>query len=212
MKKPTWTEEKIKAGFEKFYAEHDRYPTSGEIDRYASLPSARQLQRMYEGGLPEIRKKLGLKGPHDFTKGAYSSERARTINKRAHIIESEVHTYLIGIFGQTHVHREAFFNDDARTRTDFMINHSKGNFMVDVFYPKDTRNLAGCLNSKLKTYSNISTEVQRYPIVFLMMNSDIGDAAISRLLANKKNKLMANQKVMRLSSFKEYCGGFSRMK
>lgn len=196
-----WTIEKIKEGFESFYKEHGRYPTSVEVDRYAKLPSSRQIQRSF-GGLPAIRELLKLKGQIDFTKGKHSSERAFMINKRAHKVEHEVYEYLIGLFGKPFVHREFFFNDDRRTRTDFYVYYDKGNFSVDVFYPGDTQSMNVCINSKLKSYKAFQTS---YPTIFLMMNDSISEEKIKRVLQNKKNKLRANQEVMTFDQFKIFC-------
>ena len=196
-----WTIEKIKKGLEDFYKEHNRYPTCTEIDQSTKLPSSRQIQRRF-GGIPNLRIKLELKGQSDFTKGVHSSERAYMINHRAHKVEKEVHTYLIKTFGEPFVHREFFFNDDARTRTDFYVYYKGGNFSIDVFYPNNILNLNGCLNSKLKTYNGLQIE---YPIIFLMMNDSISKEQIGKLLANKKNKLKDNQIVMTFDQFKVFC-------
>ncbi|MEI6397011.1 MAG: hypothetical protein WCO48_02990, partial [Candidatus Taylorbacteria bacterium] len=165
-----WNLEKIRGGFEKFYHEHNRYPTTPEIDIYPFLPSSRQLQRRF-GGLPTLRKLIGLSGPTDFTTGEYGSKRALEINKRANMLEQMVYEYLIERFGKPFVHREYFFTDDRRARTDFFVYWQKGNFAVDVFYPKDKKNFLGCLNSKLRTYK--TTQLLKYPVIFLMMNDDI---------------------------------------
>ena len=207
-KQVKWTIEKIKAGFEKFYAENKRYPTSAEIDAYHALPSSRQIQRRF-GGLPAIRTHLKLKGPEDFTKGTYSSDRARTIAKRAHKVENEVYEYLISIFGKPFVHREFFFSDDKRCRTDFYIYYKDGNFLVDVFYPKDKSSFINCLNNKMRVYGNSATF--EHPIIFLMMNENIGEETIRKILENKKNKVLKHQRVMTYGQFKEYCKGRVRV-
>lgn len=201
MKKEKWTIEKIKEGFESFYNENGRYPTSTEVDFYAKLPSSRQIQRKF-GGLPAIRKTLKLKGQTDFTTGEHSSERARIINLRASKIEKEVYTYLVDTFGKPFVHREFYFNDDRRTRTDFYVYYKDGNFSVDVFYPKDLRNLNNCLNSKLLSYKGLDI---KYPIIFLMMNDSIDEIKMEALIGNKKNKLKSNISVMNFNQFKKFC-------
>lgn len=195
-----WTIEKIKEGFASFYKEYGRYPTSHEVDSYSKLPSARQIQRVH-GGLPAIRKQLGLEG-EDFTKGEYSAERARMINKRAHKHEKEVYEYLVKHFGVEFVHREFFFNDDKRNRTDFYIYHKDGSFSVDAFYPKNLRIVNGCINSKLQTYAGLTI---KYPIIFLMMNESISEEQLAKLMGNKKNKLLSHQLIMTLGQFRAYC-------
>ncbi len=197
-----WTEEKIANGFARFIEEHGHAPTSREIDTYPHLPSSRQIQRRYEGGLPALRKRLQLAGPEDFTKGAYSSERARTINKRAHHLEKEVCDYLVGRFGKPYVHREYFFIDDRRTRTDFFIYCKNGNFCVDVFYPKDRHNLINCLNSKMRTYGYAA--MLEFPVIFLMMNHEISGAEVTQIIEQKKKKLHLKQHVMTYERFRKY--------
>ena len=195
-----WTLEKIKNGFKSFYKEFGHYPTAHEVDSYAKLPSSKQIQRNF-GGLVAFRKEYGF-GDADLTKGKHSSERARIINQRAYKTEKEVHVYLVSMFGVEYVHREYFFNDDRRNRTDFYIYHKDGNFSVDVFYPKNLRMVNGCLNSKLKTY--VGTKIE-YSIIFLMMNDSISIEQLQKLIKNKKNTLRDNQTVMTLGEFKTFC-------
>lgn len=202
-KNTKWNLDKIKSGFERYYKENSRYPTAQEVDTCAYLPSARQIQRKF-GGLPKLREQLRLSGPIDFTKGEYSSKRAFDINKRAFALEKDVYDYLVKIFGKPFVHREFFFNDDRRNRTDFYVHAKDGNFSVDVFFPKDKRSFFGCLNSKLRAYKGI-VQID-YPIIFLMMNDDLaGEEEINRFIQNKKIKLKGNQIVMNLKSLKEFC-------
>ena len=203
MREIKWTIEKLREGFEKYKKEQGRYPTAVEIDSYAHLPSSRQIQRRFKGGLPELRKQVKLDGPEDFTKGEYSSERAKTIGKRAHKIEKGIYDYLVNLFGKPFVHREYFFTDDHRTRTDFFIYAKNGNFSVDVFYPKDKRNLIGCLNSKMKTYGY--AVMINYPVIFLMMNEEITEEDITDILERKKNKLHKQQCVMTRVQFEQFC-------
>ncbi len=202
MKTERWTLENLKKGFENFYKIHERYPTTHEIDAFKDLPSSRQIQRKYKGGLPELRKLLKLNGPEDFTRGEHSSNRARTINSRAHAVENKVLDILVAQFGRTCVHREYFFTDDSRTRTDFYVFSKEGDFLVDVFYPKDRHNLIGCLNSKMRTYKDAVEN--KYQVIFLMMNDQIDEEEISKTLERKKNKIRSNYKVMTLGEFKNF--------
>lgn len=200
--KKSWTTEEIKAGFEHFYNKYNRYPTAHEIDAYPHMPSSRSIQRQ-RGGLVALRKKLGLKGPQDFTKGEYSRERAKMINKRAHQLEKDVYDFLVQKFGKVSVHREYFFTDDRRTRTDFFIYCENGNFSVDVFYPKDKKNLIGCLNSKMRTYGQGAT--LQYPVIFLMMNKNITQEDVALYIQRKKNKLQPYQQVMTFTELQRFC-------
>src|SRR4051812_23811838 len=96
-KQKPWTIDELKSGLEHFYNEHQRYPTATEIDLYQFLPSARSIERRFNG-LVELRKKLGLKSQSDFRNGAHSTDRANKINKRAHALEHVVYKYLMEIF------------------------------------------------------------------------------------------------------------------
>lgn len=201
MQQYKWNLENIKNGFESFFKTNGRYPTSREIDAYPDLPTSRQIERRF-GGLVKLRETLKLSGPTDFTKGEYSSNRARTVNKRAYEKEKFVYDYLTGIFGVPFVHREYFFSDDKRSRTDFFIHCKDGNFSVDVFYPKDRDNLSGCLNSKMKTYGH--SLMLQFPVIFLMLNDQISEEVIEKLLLNKKNQLRPFQSVMTFKQFTTY--------
>lgn len=208
-KQKGWSFEDLKKGFEQFYKINRRYPTSHEVDEFEFLPSARSIQRRF-GGLVELRKSLELKGSDDFRTGTHSSQRAKKIAQRAHRLEKEVYDYLIGVFGIEFVHREYFFTDDRRTRTDFFIYNKSGNFSVDVFYPSNRHNLLGCLNSKMGTYS--SEPMLQYPVIFLQMNDDISQDEIHDILKKKKNKLLKYQNLMNLKEFKRFCSKKTALK
>jgi hypothetical protein len=71
-----------------FYDQHNRYPTSNEIDAFEYLPTSRTIQRSH-GGLVNLRKKLLLGEISDHTTGDYRSEVARKADKRAKHYEEE---------------------------------------------------------------------------------------------------------------------------
>lgn len=197
-----WKIEELKAGLENFYEKHGRYPTAPEVDTHPFLPSARSIERRF-GGLVEIRKILGLDTQADFRAGAHSSKRAYMINTRAHQNEQEVYTFLIERFGKHFVHREYFFLDDKRTRADFFVYDKMGEFCVDVFYPKDRRNLTGCLNSKLMKY--IGSQMNQYPVIFLQMNNELPQPVLDLLVEHKEKKLLAGHLLLSWDSFREFC-------
>jgi len=197
-----WKLEELKAGLEAFHKNYGHYPTGPEVDRYGYLPSARSVERRF-GGMVALRKKLSLGGQDDYRTGTHSSERARTIGKRAHVIEREVYDFLWKRFGRELVHREYFFTDDARTRADFFVYDSEGGFCVDVFYPSDRRNLAGCLNNKLQKYT--SERMREYPVIFLQMNPSIAQSVIDELLSKKTSRLFGGQETMGWESFEAFC-------
>ena len=195
-----WTIEKIKIGFKSFYNEFGHYPTAYEIDRYAKLPSSRQIQRVF-GGLVEIRKMLSLKET-DFTKGEFSSKRALKITRKASTANIEVYSYLVKTFGVDYVQKDYNLGDDKRNRIDFHVINKKGDFLIDIFVPSNTRTLIGCLNSKLKTYGELNIDL---PIIFLMMNDSITSQKLGDIVSNKKSKLRHRQQVMTFEDLKSYC-------
>ncbi len=197
-----WTIESLKDGLSRYCKLYGRYPTSREVDEFEFLPSSRSIQRRF-GGLVELRKQVGLSSAVDFRKGDYSSSRAKKINERASRVEKQVHEYLVNLFGVESVHREYFFTDDKRTRTDFFIYCKNGNFSVDVFFTQDRHNFIGCLNSKMRTYNDV--EMLQYPVIFLHMNDEMTSEEILSILKNKKNKLLKYQRVMTFDEFKAFC-------
>ena len=146
---------------------------------------------------------MKLGGQVDYTKGKHSSSRAKKINERAHSTEKQVHNYLVNLFGTEFVHREYFFTDDKRTRTDFFVYYKKRGFSVDVFYPNSRHNLIGCLNSKLKKYTE--DLLLQYPVIFLQMNENITPFEIEDIIENKKNNLKKYQHLMCFEEFKQFC-------
>ncbi|MBI2610431.1 hypothetical protein HYW60_00630 [Candidatus Kaiserbacteria bacterium] len=202
-KAPLWSIERIKAGLKRFHQERGRYPTATEFDEYQYLPRAKTIERRF-GGLIALRKQLELGDEHDFRAGSYSSQRAHTINKRAHEQERIVYDFLIKRFGKEFVHREYFFTDDHRTRADFFVYDHTHGFCVDVFYPASLRNLTGCLNIKLKKYAG-SSALLRYPVIFLQMNENIEQYILDTLINKKKRELGSNQALMSWDTFQRYC-------
>ncbi len=197
-----WKIEELEAGLKHFYEENKRYPTSTEIDAFEYLPSSKSIQRSF-GGLVAIREKLNMEGNHDLRTGEHSSRRAYAINTRSNTVEKKVYDFLVNRYGKPFVHREYFFLDDKRTRADFFVYDSKKGFCVDVFYPSDRRNLIGCINNKLKKYSDDS--MRQYPIIYLQMNPDMDQGILDELIERKKNKLPKDQYLMSWDTFVEFC-------
>ena len=200
-KQKPWTTNDLRDGFMEYYKMHNKYPTSQDVDVFEFLPSSRSIQRRF-GGLMELRKQLDL-GECDFRSGEYSSKRAKKVNKRAHETEKKVYEHLVNIFGIEFVHREYFFADDKRTRTDFFIYCKDEQFSVDVFFSENRHSFIGCLNSKMRTYDGIG--MLQYPVIFLQMNQNIEKDEINSIVNNKKNKLHPYQQVMTFDEFKKFC-------
>lgn len=197
VKQKIWTIEKIKMGFEKFFKEYSRYPTVLEIDSYKHLPSSRQLQRRWQGGVCQLRKELGLKITN-FANGEQRSKIATFINKRGTDKERQIQKILIEYFGEICVHEQKPFNNYSG-RFDFLVYAQDKKFAIDVFYPIDKFSFIGCLNSKQHLYKNID-----FDIILLQMNEDISQEYINEFSKNKKNQLLKNFKVLCVKNFLEY--------
>ncbi len=204
MRKTHWTIEKITEGFERFRKNHNRYPSSYEIDQCTYLPSSRHIQRLYKEGIPGIRKLIDKNTTEaNLTHGKYSSKRAQLIINRGAKVREELYRYLIERFKKEHVFREHFFVDDRRNRVDFYIECENGNFCVDTIYPENTRTLTGCINGKLKTYRYF--EMLPYKLIFVVMNDSIQEGDIEKMIKNKKRRIPEKQDVMTKGNFLKYC-------
>lgn len=208
-----WTKEKIKAGFEKFFQQFGRYPTSEEIDSFPDLPSSRQIQRAF-GGLVNLRKEFGLE-IINFGAGKNRSEIAKTVTHRGYYIERDLESALVKHFGEYFVHIEKplnkYYKQDSlnqlriKSRADFFIYAHNYNFCIDVFYARNYRNLVGIINTKQKKYSDLTIDV------YLInanenQNNDITKESITRLYINKANKLQKNIFIMNYSDFAKHIG------
>lgn len=198
----TWPIERIRDGINRFYKENRRYPTATEFDECPYLPRAKTAERRF-GGLVALRKQLNIGAEHDLRTGAHSSKRAHTINDRAHALEKRVYELLCKQFGKEFVHREYFYTDDHRTRSDFFVYDGEAGFCVDVFYANSLKNTGGCLNLKLAKYSQ-TEESLPYPIIFLQMNENIDQAALDELVSKKKRGLERKQSLMSWRTFETF--------
>lgn len=198
-----WTIDLVREGFKRFVSNYGHAPTSAEIDSYEHLPTARQLQRKFPGGLPKLREELGVKGPSDFTKGKTGSQRGHNISLEHKRAVKDLLGPLVDRYGAENVRPQFGFTDDRRTRVDFFILARDGYFCVDAVCPKDIRSLAGCLNRKLHTYAQ--PELKDKDVVFVVMNELVHDADIEVLLGNKTLVPSIKQKVVSRDAFGEYC-------
>ncbi|MSR75986.1 MAG: hypothetical protein EXS68_00125 [Candidatus Ryanbacteria bacterium] len=191
-----WTTEAIREGFEKFFNEYGRYPTTPEIDRYQYLPSSKQLQRRF-GSVSVIREQLGLP-ILDFTKGSTRSKTAKDIGRRGIYEEQMIYKKLVDHFGEVFVHNQKPFNNYAG-RYDFYVYSRNSNFAIDVFYAANLRNLSGCINLKQKVYKDTEDK-----IILLSTNPEIKQHDIDYVLYKKDKTLPTNLVVYSLESFLAY--------
>lgn len=136
-KKKIWSLEKIRVGFEEFFKEFGRYPTALEIDKFRLLPSARQIQRRFNG-LKSLRKSFKLP-ISDYGSGEARRKIARVVNARGREKEYAFRTILVSHFGEMFVHGQKPFNN-YKSRVDFFVYAKNYRFGVDVFFPSSKRN------------------------------------------------------------------------
>lgn len=194
-----WTVERIKKGFEGFFKEFGRYPTVLEIDKYYGLPSSRQLQRRWPGGVCEVREELGL-DITNFTKGKTRSLVSVLIVERNKDKEKEIQKILTDRFGEICVHEQRPF-DDYSGRFDFFVYAKNKRFAVDVFFSSGKFSFNSSLNIKRKTYINKNVGLE---IIFLQMNENISQEYMNTFLKNKDNPMPQNIKVLNLKNFLDY--------
>jgi hypothetical protein len=190
--------EKLKTEFDVFYKEHNRYPTSGDINLYFDF-SAKTVGRKY-GGMKKLREVLGLE-VIDYTTGNERSKKALDSYKISLVEQKKIYKKLLKIFNEYHIHRECPFGDSSRQRSDFKIFHKGGSFYVDVYYAENYANMGGCINAKLKKYD---PNVIWGDIILINTNHKL-DNLKDKIIQKKKNPLPKNVKLMTENEFIEYC-------
>lgn len=200
----TWSDQKIKEGFERFFKEYGRYPTAREIDKFPFLPSSRSIQRI-RGGLKEVRRKLGL-SIVNYTEGAVRSAKAKSVGTRGLTHEKQIRQILLNKFGEIFVHEQKPFND-YEGRLDFYVYSKNENFGIDVFYPSDQDNFTGCINNKQRLYKNVA-----HKLILLQANPQITQKDIYQYLATKKNPLPSNILVFSLDTFLNFINSLEPLK
>lgn len=196
----TWDLEKIKEGFDKFYTEHDRYPTAHEIDSVSYLPSSRQIQRSW-GGLVSLRKILNL-DIENYSTGKSRSSVATEINKRGRELEIIVRNYLQEKFGDPFVHIERPVHFSSKDRFDFYVYARPKNFAIDVFGTTDFVRLTRVMNMKETRYKkeNMLKEVEK--LYFIYFSDKDVDEKVQLWLKTKKNPLLKNWVLCSFEDFK----------
>lgn len=191
--KTKWVLEKIKAGFDDFYAKNGRWPTALEIDSHAILPSSRQIQRKW-GGLKGLRQLLNLP-ILDYTSGDIRRDTARFIGTRGKDSEANLQKMLIDRFGEVFVHMEKPFNM-RRNYVDFFVYAKNYSFGVDAFYAIGLKSFQGTIRIKQQSYKNTP-----FDVYFVSMNPDISQIQIETLIKNKKIPFNAKIRVNSLEEF-----------
>ncbi len=193
--KENWTIGNIKTGFDKFFGENGRLPTSPEIDVLEYLPSSRQIQRKF-GGLEKLRALLGYEDTH-FGKGKYRSAIATSSNINGRDAEIYLEKLLREKFQEVFVHTERIF-DNSKNRIDFYVYSPSGDFGIDVFQTETIRDLQKNINIKIDKYKNFNKE-----LYFVVANPDFEQIDIDLSVSKKKKDISEHTQIVSMKKLKE---------
>jgi hypothetical protein len=197
----SWTNERILEGLKRFYEEHTRYPSAREFDTCPYLPTARQIQRKFPGGLPEFREKFLLEGPFDMTKGVIRSEMAKKGLERAYAYEEAFYKYLVERIPESLVHEQKRLRP-GNVACDFYIYTSKNSGVaLDLFYAMDSYTFAGIINIKLKRYIQLGLNQKIYFIS--VSNPNLTQESINKVIENRKVMVPTNIEILTEEIFKK---------
>lgn len=183
---------KIKIGFDLFFKENGRLPTSPEIDELNYLPSSRQIQRKF-GGLEKLRSDLGYKDVH-FGKGKFRSAIAKNSNVKGRESEIKLEKILTDIFHEVFVHTEKIF-DLSKSRLDYYIYSPSGDFGIDIFQTGTIKDLQKNVNVKVSKYKNFSKE-----LYFVVDNSFFSQKDLDQSSNSKRDLLPKNVKLVNIDT------------
>ena len=201
-----WTLEKVKEGFDKFFKEYGRYPTSNEVDDFDYLPSARQIQRIW-GGLVPLRKQLGL-SVESYGRGSSRSKMAIGFVARGKKLEIIVRDFLQAKFKEPFVHIERPVHESSKDRFDFYVYAKPKNFAIGVFGAGDIRKAIKNINMNENRYVKdniLGVDEMLYFIYF--SEYDLKDR-LNEWLSRKKKKFSENWKLVTFDEFKKEIGGY----
>jgi hypothetical protein len=193
-RKPKWTKESIKEGFDRFIVHTHRLPKATEIDSVPYLPSSRYIQIRF-GGLEQLRQELGYTDTH-FGKGVHRSVIAKTVNLRGRTSEIELERYLREKFGEVFVHTERVYGD-GKLRVDFYVYTPEGNFAIDVFYPNTMKTLQSNVNIKQIKYKEF-----KEPLYLVVANKDLTQEVLDGFTSIKKLQLPQNISLVTISKLR----------
>lgn len=193
MRKRTWTDARLKAGFDQFLAENHRLPRAHEIDDLTNLPSARTIQKYY-GGLRTLRQRLGYEET-DFGCGTQRSVVTQLVGVRGRQLEQELESQLHERFGSSCVQTEKIFLD--RSRVDFYVVTNTGAFGVDIFFPATIRTMQNIINIKMKKYQFFNE-----PLYLVVANPAIKQVHLNHYARRRKQPFNDNTKLVTLIKFK----------
>jgi hypothetical protein len=194
MRKPVWTDEKLKVGFDTFLAEHGRLPKASEIDQVPYLPTSRAIQKRF-GGLPALRERLGYEDTN-FAIGEHRSQIAYEVGPRGRQLEIELELELQERFGERSVHTEKVFY--GKQRVDFYVYTLSGQFGVDVFFPATIRSMQNNVNIKMKKYQHFTK-----PLYLVVANPELTQPELDAYATNKVKSFSEAVSLLTLTSFRK---------
>lgn len=194
-----WTKERLKEGFQRFFKDYGRFPTSFEIDDYPLLPSSRTIERRF-GGLEQLRTDLGLEVTN-FTKGETRSKKSGELSLRGFEAESKIEEVLIKQFGEVFVHIQRRV---GHITVDFFVYSQKLFFTVDVFCYSSPALFARIIVHKQKTYKGFP-----YPVILVAIGygTEMSQDEIEILIKRKKVPLPDNCRVFSEKTFYSWLKG-----
>lgn len=191
QKPVAWTDEMLRAGFERYVKENGHLPTAYEIDDTDYLPSARQIQRRF-GGVSQIRKELGY-GDIDFGKGSHRADRSKVTGLRGGKAEDALENLLVNKFGELFVQSEKRFGEN-RNRVDFVVYAENAVIGIDVFATDDKRTIIKNVAVKIPKYISFPSDI---PLYFVVWTETINSEEIEVAVANmSKMSLLPQLKVI----------------
>lgn len=202
-KSPLEDIDKLRVGFNRFFNENGHYPNVFEIDSCPYLISSRHMQRIYIGGVKEVRRCLGIEITN-YSAGKERSKVSYDVGKRGLEYEKRLQSLLVNEFGEMYVHEQKPFNN-YKGRFDFVVYTKELKFGIDIFYSKDKRSFIGCLNSKIRIYKNID-----FDIYLLQANKDLFNTfSLKSYLLTKKISLPENIKIVTQGQFDDLIKTFT---
>ncbi|MGC9605684.1 MAG: hypothetical protein ABSF56_02950 [Minisyncoccia bacterium] len=193
-----WTLEEIRQGMEYFKSLNGNYPRIQDFDTFEYLPSARLIQRNFEG-ISNVRKALSLNTGLNLTMGEHRAAVARRTHSQAVNYEESFYRYLISNIPEVRVHEHKILRPGYICCDFFIYKSDNEGIVIDLFYAQDIKSLGGVVSIKMKRYSSIHSK-----IYFVLVNNEkIDQKEIDELIRRKDKKLPQNISVMTEKFFKK---------
>jgi hypothetical protein len=195
-----WSDDELLAGLQKFYDDYGHYPSAGEVDTFAYLPSARSIQRTH-GGLVTLRQRLLPDEDSDHTRGDRRRKIASEGDARARKYEEEFYIFLTKHFKEIAVHEHKIIRP-GNVASDVFIylnDSSADGIVIDLFYAQDLITLLKIVTIKNKRYKDLP-----FTVYFILVGNDgIQQTEIDSRIVNKKVPLPSHINVVTENTFKQ---------